>query len=85
MNKAILIMAAIMMSGCASPSKELIPLAEDFETIFCDALASCPSGMECYSFIDQEAPICWEGNPCERCESKSCMQLESYPVQIRCD
>ena len=55
------------------------------ETQFCDALTPCSGGYECYSFEDEDTPICYIGtDPCERCSSRNCIILESYPMQIRC-
>jgi len=50
----------------------------------CDAQTPCPEGKECYSFPDEEGPICWEGDPCEKCESKKCMTILSYPPSVIC-
>ncbi len=50
----------------------------------CDAKNPCPEGWECYKFEDQKTPICWTGNPCDRCESGSCAIAESYPPQVFC-
>ncbi|MDD2678562.1 MAG: hypothetical protein PHS81_01630 [Candidatus Nanoarchaeia archaeon] len=73
----------MLLAGCTKTT--LIPLSNDFEIIRCDALNLCPEGKECYSFQDTDYPICWQGNPCNRCASNNCIQLESYPVQIRCE
>jgi len=50
----------------------------------CDANNPCPEGRECYKFPDEEKPICWEGDPCEKCESKKCMTTLSYPPSVIC-
>lgn len=52
--------------------------------ISCDANNPCPEGKECYSFPDEEGPICWEGDPCEKCASKKCMTTLSYPPSVIC-
>jgi hypothetical protein len=49
----------------------------------CDSLNPCAIG-DCYKFQDEVAPICWEGNPCQKCESGKCNIAESYPMQIFC-
>ena len=49
----------------------------------CDALNPCQKG-DCYSFPDMDTPVCWEGDPCARCPSGTCLILESYPMQVRC-
>jgi len=51
---------------------------------FCDATVSCPEGQDCYKFQDQPNPVCYVGNPCDRCPSKSCLIMESYPMQVSC-
>jgi len=50
----------------------------------CDANNPCPEGKECYKFPDEEEPICWEGDPCEKCASKKCMTTLSYPPSVIC-
>ncbi|MFH1448028.1 MAG: hypothetical protein ABIG39_04135 [Candidatus Micrarchaeota archaeon] len=51
---------------------------------YCDAATQCARGT-CYKFQDLDRSICWQGaDPCERCESKKCSILESYPAQIMC-
>jgi hypothetical protein len=50
----------------------------------CDALTPCPEGEKCYLFEGEENPICWPGDPCQRCESKECDVAESYPMQVFC-
>ena len=50
----------------------------------CDAENPCPEGKECYVFEDEESPICWPGNPCQKCASKDCDVAESYPMQVFC-
>jgi hypothetical protein len=52
---------------------------------YCDTTTHCPEGSECYSFRDEEKPICWEGDPCEKCSSKKCRIAESYPMQVFCE
>lgn len=52
--------------------------------ISCDANNPCPEGRECYGFPDEEGPICWEGDPCEKCSSKKCMTTLSYPPSVIC-
>lgn len=54
------------------------------ENIACDAINPCPQGKECYKFEDEDTPICWSGDPCEKCESKKCAIAESYPMQVFC-
>ena len=51
--------------------------------VSCDALNPCESG-DCYKFHDLAEPVCYEGDPCERCPSKICTIAESYPMQIFC-
>ncbi len=53
-------------------------------SVLCDATTRCANG-ECYKFQDLEKPICWQGNPCDRCASGKCSILESYPPQIVCE
>ena len=50
---------------------------------YCGVDDSCEDG-ECYLFPEMSYPICFEGNPCSRCPSGRCLELESYPVQIQC-
>lgn len=56
----------------------------DVQTGLCDASHPCPSGQECYKFQDDPSPVCYIGNPCDRCPSRSCLVMESYPAQIAC-
>ena len=52
---------------------------------YCNAMTQCEKG-DCYKFQDLDKPICWQGaNPCERCDSRKCSILESYPAQIVCE
>ena len=51
---------------------------------FCDAFHPCPAGLSCYKFQDEDKPICWEGDPCVKCDSGNCMIAESYPMQVFC-
>jgi len=51
--------------------------------ISCDAQSPCITG-DCYLFPDEEKPICFQGDPCQECESKKCTIAESYPMQIFC-
>ena len=53
------------------------------ETEFCDASTPCDVG-ECYKFEDEDAPICYIGDPCERCPGMECTIAESYPMQVFC-
>ncbi len=53
---------------------------------WCDALNSCPEGLECYQFPGLGLR-CAELNPCNyyKCPTNSeCIILESYPGQIHC-
>ncbi|MFH1221459.1 MAG: DUF333 domain-containing protein [Candidatus Micrarchaeota archaeon] len=50
----------------------------------CDATKPCPTGQECYAFPNETAPRCFTGDPCSVCPSGKCLQLESYPPQVRC-
>ena len=50
----------------------------------CDALSPCPIG-ECYVFPDDSNAICYEGNPCDECDSGKCVIAESYPMQVFCE
>ena len=50
----------------------------------CDAFNHCEAGLECFKFEDESTPICWEGDPCEKCETGNCVIAESYPAQIFC-
>ncbi len=61
-----------------------IPEVRAPEILYCDAVTACPEGKECYKFEDEENPICWSGNPCQRCASKVCDIAESYPMQVFC-
>ena len=56
------------------------------ELKFCDATNPCLEGNTCYKFEGNEKPYCFPANedPCSKCASGKCNQLESYPVQIRC-
>jgi len=81
--KIIYLALLLFLAGCTEP--KLLPLSDDFQIISCDALNPCPEGLTCYSFLDLDTPICLEGNPCTRCNTNNCKQLESYPVQIRCE
>lgn len=49
----------------------------------CDTLNPCAQG-DCYKFQDEDTPICWEGDPCKKCESGKCNVAESYPMQVFC-
>jgi hypothetical protein len=49
----------------------------------CDALNPCAIG-DCYKFQDEDTPICWEEDPCKKCESGECNIAESYPMQVFC-
>lgn len=51
---------------------------------FCDVVNPCPAGKECYNFEDEDKPICWKGDPCQKCISKKCIVAESYPMQVFC-
>ena len=55
----------------------------------CDALNSCPEGLECWKLPDSESPICVtpamidsliDNYPCEG----ELIILESYPPQLQC-
>ncbi|MFA5303424.1 MAG: hypothetical protein WC393_02720 [Candidatus Nanoarchaeia archaeon] len=83
MKNAYAVMLILILAGCTAQN-EMVPLSDDFEIIICDAITPCSEGLECISFQDLETPICWQGDPCDRCTSNNCIQLESYPPQIRC-
>jgi len=53
------------------------------ETKFCDALTPCDVG-DCYKFEDEDTPICYTGDPCEKCPGMECIIAESYPMQVFC-
>ena len=59
------------------------PVSTDNQWVVCDALNPCETG-DCYKFSDLASPVCYEGNPCERCASKVCNIAESYPMQVFC-
>ncbi len=72
--------------GCPCPeTPETCPrdCGRKVET-YCDADNPCPQGQECYKSEDEESPICWEGDPCAKCESGNCVVAESYPIQVFC-
>ncbi len=50
---------------------------------FCDANLPCTTG-ECYLFEESDYPICYEGDPCEKCDSQECVIATSYPMQVSC-
>lgn len=50
---------------------------------FCDANTPCKIG-QCVKFPGEKHPVCYEGDPCERCGSRECIALLSYPPQIMC-
>jgi len=54
------------------------------EAITCDYQNNCPEGYNCYYFLDEEAPICYMGDPCQKCDSKVCDFTESFPMQVIC-
>jgi hypothetical protein len=54
------------------------------ELQFCDIDTPCPEEMDCYSFPDEENPVCYLGDPCIKCESKICEISESAPAKITC-
>ena len=54
------------------------------EIIICDYQNNCPEGYNCYYFPDMEDPICYMGDPCQKCESKNCDFTESFPMQVIC-
>lgn len=54
------------------------------EKVSCDANNPCPEGKECYSFPGEESPICWEGDPCEKCASGKCIATLSHPPSVIC-
>jgi hypothetical protein len=49
----------------------------------CDALNPCVIG-DCYKFQDEDRAICWDDDPCKKCESGECNIAESYPMQVFC-
>jgi hypothetical protein len=52
-------------------------VTKDFATV------QCPVGETCFTYSGS-APTC-STNPCAGCQAgQECLQLESYPVQIRC-
>jgi hypothetical protein len=51
---------------------------------YCDAMIQCSAGESCIKFPDEEKPICFSGDPCEKCASKNCLVAESYPEQVFC-
>lgn len=51
----------------------------------CDAVKECLKGKSCYKFENEDSPICYIGDPCNKCPSGKCLQAESYPPQIICD
>lgn len=55
------------------------------EVQYCDVNTRCAAGQECYKFENTDKAICFAGDPCIRCESGTCLILESYPMQVRCD
>jgi hypothetical protein len=50
----------------------------------CDINIACETGLECLKFEDEPKPICWQGDPCQKCDSKKCEILESFPGQVKC-
>ena len=85
MKKEFLILLfLIFITGCTStiiPSDNIKP-----NKILCDQNNSCPAGYSCNVFVDFEnRPVCWrEYDLCNRCPSKQCDILESFPPQIIC-
>jgi len=79
----ISISALILIMGCISTQtiSKLKPLSTN--ATYCDAQTLCVEGY-CYQFEDQATPICWTGNPCNRCVSGNCNMLESYPMRVIC-
>ncbi|MBT7238051.1 hypothetical protein HN865_04310 [Candidatus Woesearchaeota archaeon] len=52
-------------------------------TIKCDYMNNCPESFNCYNFEDE--PICYQGDPCLKCESLICDFTESFPMQVICE
>lgn len=52
---------------------------------YCSLEVACKTGFDCLKFEDEEKPLCWEGDPCQKCKSKKCIIMESYPGQVRCE
>lgn len=60
------------------------PAQETKKVQLCDINIPCNEGFECLKFEDEPKPICWQGDPCQKCESKKCEILESFPGQVTC-
>jgi len=54
------------------------------EKINCDYTNNCEEGFNCYKFEDESEAICYQGDPCLRCDSFSCDFTESFPMQVIC-
>jgi hypothetical protein len=75
----------IVIVGCQTEVSNDIELPITLEPVIeCDALSPCPVG-ECYIFPNDSNAICYEGNPCDECDSKECIIAESYPMQVFCE
>ena len=78
-----LILIVVVIIGLATQ-----PIApEDMEISksgFCDEATKCGEGSDCIKFQDEDEPICYQGDPCVKCESKQCDIEKSYPIQVYC-
>ena len=90
MKKEFLIfLFLIFITGCTKTMVSTIGPSDNIQPnkILCDQNNLCPVGYSCNIFRDFEnKPVCWRGydDPCDRCPSKQCDILESFPPQIIC-
>ncbi len=81
MNRQVfLLIFCILLLGCTQKNGSV----SNNNKIRCGVDNPCPNDMGCYSFEDEDHPICWAGSPCDKCSSGECIIGESYPMQVFC-
>ena len=87
-TNVILILFLLFISACTQVSRPYDTVKPKSDIIPCDQNNNyqCPEGYSCNIFKDYEnKPVCWPGyEPCDRCPSKRCDIMESFPPQIVC-
>lgn len=80
-----LVLAAALIAGCAEQNNPPGGYIDD--PSFggsCDASKPCKEGYDCVKLPEMPTPLCVTPEVLQRPEYKGCMQLESYPVQLKC-
>jgi|GEM_PF-5891517 len=77
----IIIITLVTLMGCTQRQTDLRPL--EANVTYCGIESPCYEGS-CFKFADQKLPICWIGNPCNRCASGVCNIIKSYPMWVVC-